>query len=35
LSIVNTKLQKDITKLSQEIALMKQKAKKDEPINAI
>jgi len=35
LSIVNTKLQKDITKLTQEIALLKQKLKKDESGEAI
>jgi len=35
LSIVNTKLQKDITKLTQEIALLKQKLKKDESGDAI
>jgi hypothetical protein len=34
LSIVNTKLQKDITKLTQEIALMKQNLKKDEANDA-
>lgn len=34
LSMVNTKLQKDITILSQEIALMKQKVKKDESNDA-
>ena len=34
LSIVNTKLQKDITKLTQEIALMKQKVKNDDSNDA-
>jgi hypothetical protein len=34
LSIVNTKLQKDITKLTQEIALMKQKVRYNESNDA-
>jgi hypothetical protein len=34
LSIVNTKLQKDITKLTQEIALMKQKVRNNESNDA-
>jgi hypothetical protein len=34
LSIVNTKLQKDITKLTQEIALIKQNLKKIEANDA-